>query len=309
MSDSQDQPVSGPKRQRSPAYPLFDLEAAVGKARMLYTAQGKHDGHLHTVMRSIGYDRPTGLAQRAVAALDQFGLVEQTGEKDTRRVKLTELARDVLELPASDPRHPAALKTAALSPKIYAHLWERYGPGALPSDDVMRSHLLRDKEFNGDAADSVLETFRATVLFAKLDKLDGVQDGTTLKQDPAVKQEFVLNPGPEKKTDPPAANPQTIPLMVPTLPSQELPVLIGPGMIARIPFPMNEDDFDLLIGTLNLWKKRLVKAADSVRAAIWRNNDFDKPVVIVGELGEKDGEKYYQTSEGTVIPGSQLTFE
>jgi len=25
--------------------------------------------------------------------------------------------------------------------------------------------------------------------------------------------------------------------------------------VARIPFPMTEDDFDLLIGTLNLWKK------------------------------------------------------
>jgi len=28
--------------------------------------------------------------------------------------------------------------------------------------------------------------------------------------------------------------------------------------VARIPFPMTEDDFDLLIGTLNLWKKKLI---------------------------------------------------
>jgi hypothetical protein len=28
--------------------------------------------------------------------------------------------------------------------------------------------------------------------------------------------------------------------------------------VARIPFPMTEDDFELLMGTLNLWKKKLV---------------------------------------------------
>ena len=39
---------------------------------------------------------------------------------------------------------------------------------------------------------------------------------------------------------------------------QELPILVGANRVARIPFPMTEDDFDLLIGTLNLWKKKLL---------------------------------------------------
>jgi hypothetical protein len=43
---------------------------------------------------------------------------------------------------------------------------------------------------------------------------------------------------------------------------QEMPVLVGPGKVARIPFPMTEEDFDLFIGTLNLWKKKLVKKPD-----------------------------------------------
>ena len=39
---------------------------------------------------------------------------------------------------------------------------------------------------------------------------------------------------------------------------QELPILVGASnRVARIPFPMTEDDFELLIGTLNLWKKKL----------------------------------------------------
>jgi hypothetical protein len=47
---------------------------------------------------------------------------------------------------------------------------------------------------------------------------------------------------------------------------QELPILVGASnRVARIPFPMTEDDFDLLIGTLNLWKKKLIapKSADA----------------------------------------------
>jgi hypothetical protein len=35
-----------------------------------------------------------------------------------------------------------------------------------------------------------------------------------------------------------------------------IPISIG---VAHIPFPMTADDFDLFIGTLELWKKNLVK--------------------------------------------------
>jgi hypothetical protein len=38
------------------------------------------------------------------------------------------------------------------------------------------------------------------------------------------------------------------------------------------------------------------------------NNDNDKPVRIVAVMGEKDGETYYQSEDGTGIPASQLQF-
>jgi hypothetical protein len=43
----------------------------------------------------------------------------------------------------------------------------------------------------------------------------------------------------------------------PAISANELPVPIGEGRVARVPFPMSEEDFDLVIGTLNLWKKKL----------------------------------------------------
>ena len=47
------------------------------------------------------------------------------------------------------------------------------------------------------------------------------------------------------------------------LTQQEMPILVGPDMVAKIPFPMTEDSFDLLIGTLNLWKKKLVQKPEA----------------------------------------------
>lgn len=84
-------------------------------------------------------------------------------------------------------------------------------------------------------------------------------------------------------------------------------MLVGTGRVARIPFPMSEDDFELLIGTLNLWKKKIVNS-DYPKSAIWKNNDSDVPVTIVGIVGSKDGQVFYKSSDGTGIPASQLVF-
>lgn len=42
----------------------------------------------------------------------------------------------------------------------------------------------------------------------------------------------------------------------------ELPIPLGNGHVARVPFPMTEEDFNLFVGTLNLWKKKLVYVPD-----------------------------------------------
>ena len=40
---------------------------------------------------------------------------------------------------------------------------------------------------------------------------------------------------------------------------RELPVPLDNGLVARVPYPMSEEDFSLLMDTLQLWKKRLVR--------------------------------------------------
>jgi hypothetical protein len=93
-----------------------------------------------------------------------------------------------------------------------------------------------------------------------------------------------------------------------------VPLTSGMGVL-KVPYPMSEDDFGLFIGTLNLWKKKLVHSPEAIPAkislpanAVWKNNDTDKPVKIVAVMGEQGGELFYQSDDGTGIPASQLKF-
>ena len=45
-----------------------------------------------------------------------------------------------------------------------------------------------------------------------------------------------------------------------SLARRELPVPLDNGLVVRVPYPMSEEDFSLLLDTLQLWKKRLVRA-------------------------------------------------
>ena len=76
-----------------------------------------------------------------------------------------------------------------------------------------------------------------------------------------------------------------------------------------IPMGMSEDDFLLFQGALNLFKKKIVKQPQFPMGAIWHNNDVDKPIIIVSEMGiGENGSRYYQSQDGTGIPESELSF-
>ncbi len=66
--------------------------------------------------------------------------------------------------------------------------------------------------------------------------------------------------------------------------TQEMPLSIGPNMVARIPFPLSEDDFKFLLDALNLYKKKLVS-----RPAPAENTLTDAPLgtVLKKVLDEK----------------------
>jgi hypothetical protein len=238
------QPPPKQSKARSPAYPAYSLSTAIDLARKLWNAQRKQDTHIDSALKTLGYSARSGTAVRAIAGLRHYGLIDESGAKDDRKIRLSELAQDIIHLGENDERRKKALKTAALSPTIYAALWERYG-AQLPDDAAIRPFLIRDKGYNDAVVDDLLADYRATLEFARLDKIDeNVSNGEHSDKGREGATKAFGGGSQMGRKD------MTL--------DQELPILVGDNRVARIPFPMTEDNFDLLIGTLNLWKRKLL---------------------------------------------------
>jgi hypothetical protein len=252
-----------PKQSRSPAYPAVPLSTAIESARKLWDAQRKQEAHFDSVLKALGYSARSGSSLRAIAALGHYGLIDVGGDRDNRKIRLSEQALDILHLAETDERRRKALKSAALAPKIYSALWERYGPN-LPDDALIRPFLIRDKGYNDAVVDNLITNYRLTLEFAKLDKIDEDvrREEQSDKRQKSAEDEIAKGAGRGSDT-------MTL--------DQELPILVGASnRVARIPFPMTEDDFELLIGTLNLWKKKLVSPKSDSDAKSQASNASDE---------------------------------
>lgn len=159
-------------RVRSPAYPAFNLETAIEKARAIYRHEKRAAAPVSVVTKHCGLDIKSSGGLRLIAALKQFALAVEQGGGEDRKIQLSEVALDILLAPSDDdPKRIAAIKRAALSPKIHKKLWDHY-QGELPSDANIASYLVRELEFNDAQVNRFIKEFRSTIAFAKLQSSD-----------------------------------------------------------------------------------------------------------------------------------------
>ena len=146
-------------------------------------------------------------------------------------------------------------------PTIHQVLWERY-QSTLPGDAIIKSFLIRDKSYNEAATLDVIKNYRESFNIAKLGDLIEFNPSDPKDIDevkPSIPETSpITTASVPQRSHSSIVQPET-PLSRTAPISQELPILVDHGQVARIPFPMSEEAFDLLIGTLNLWKKKLVQ--------------------------------------------------
>ncbi len=159
MTDLIDEKVakSAVQRQRSPGYPQIGLQRCLELVRKVY--EGAHTGEVDsaTLVGLLGYSSVSGQGLSAASAVKKFGLIEGRGEK----LKVSSLALKILE-PMSGEERQAAVKEAAMKPELYSEVLTRFG-GKIPSDEVMRSFLIRSYEFAPTGADNFIKAFRETI--------------------------------------------------------------------------------------------------------------------------------------------------
>lgn len=181
MSNEQTKPASNRTRtgQRSPAYPAINLRAAIDRARKFYEHEKKNSAPASIVPEHWGFAAKSSGGRSTLSALIKFGLLEESGRGDNRRVKITPLAVDILldERPNS-PERIKAIKQAALTPEIHIELWNRWGT-ELPSEATMRTVLLKDLDFTNAAVSDLIKEYRDTIEFAKLESSDKIKPENT----------------------------------------------------------------------------------------------------------------------------------
>lgn len=167
------------KRKRSPNYPVLDLEHAIKRAEELY----RHDRN-HQVPIDLLHERWGGMSKlggyllQIVAALKAYGLIEVDGQKENRKIRISQVAVRIIE---DAPDKEALIKKAAIEPIVYKEIWNKYQSVGLPKEDVL-DRVLRWGEENIDiqvvsqkARNLLIKNFTETIKFAKLDVIGKVK--------------------------------------------------------------------------------------------------------------------------------------
>ncbi len=164
MSDELDDGKA--KKDRSPSYPFISLKKAVERAQALYDSHRKEVTRLSVLASTWTYSPSSSGLQQTVAAMKQYGLLEDSGTGSDRKVQISDLARRIL----SDLRpgvKEQAIKEAAKRPRLIAEYLGSWLPDR-PSDAHCVSELVFDRGFNEPAAKGFLRVFDETVAFAGL---------------------------------------------------------------------------------------------------------------------------------------------
>jgi len=250
-------PDSPPKkeRNRSPSFPAIDLKDAIEKARALYKADGLSWTPVNVAAKHWGFSEKSSSGIRTVAALLHFGLVSEDGGGDNRRIRLSETGKVIVLAPADEHSEAInkAIKTAALTPKLYKELWQKFGP-KLPSDGTLQYELEKDGNFNRDSIKGFINDFKATMTFAGLkegDKIGGAEGepggGHSGRDDDPP-------PPSDPKKKMPALQIEAVPYDL------TLPLISGGQAILRIPRTMTEEDYTLLTTLLDANLRAMKKA-------------------------------------------------
>jgi hypothetical protein len=178
-------------RFRSGAYPSVPLSKAIERAAALYAKALHHSVPVAVVASAWEYGEKSSGLFATVAALKQYGLLsdDQIGEK--RRFRLTDAAVRIVRDPdPNSEKRKSAIQTAALSPKIYSVLWDKYGAAGASGamDVILKTYLTLDRKDDGEApysdssADELISHYRATVTFAGLVESPSVSSETDYSQ-------------------------------------------------------------------------------------------------------------------------------
>ena len=198
----------------SQRFPSIHLPRALERVRELYKIAANHEVPVPTAGTAWGYSEKSSGVALTVSALKYFGLIDDIGNNEARKIKISDMALKIIR----DPREISSdrdtlIRQAALTPPIHREIIEKYS-GMPPSDEALKAHLLLDRGFKDEAVNDFVREFTATMAFAKISDSANIQEiGSELEQKSEMAQNNMQqsansqSPLPPMPATPPAATP------------------------------------------------------------------------------------------------------
>lgn len=171
--------ASNTRKERSRAYPVMSLEEGLSRIESINTNLGINGQfNRESLAIGMGYTSLNGASARRVAALVHYGFL--TRDKD--QYSLSPLAKQYL-LPTNDNDKDAAVRTAALSPTLFAEIYDAFKGQVIPKQFANR--LIQEFGIQQKVAADVERIFRSTVSTAGILQGNGIlsTDSTIVPSD------------------------------------------------------------------------------------------------------------------------------
>ena len=193
------------KKDRSPSFPFISLRKAVERAKQILDAHRRETTRLATVAPTWGYAAKSSGLLQTVAALKQYGLIEDSGSGEERRIKLSDLGRRILTDERPGAKEPA-LKEAARNPRLFAEYIDRWADD-FPDDRHCISELSLDRGFTPEAAKTFVKVLRITIKYAGIAGSDGLSSNPDVDASDREQEEVVQQPNHGASSSPSALPP------------------------------------------------------------------------------------------------------
>lgn len=157
-------------------YPYISLSKAVERTRQLFEKENLAQTPVPVAVSHWDYGPKSSGGRMTLAALISYGLLDDEGSGDTRKVSVSTRGRRILlDKRDSSPERDAELREAALGPKLFRELWDEWSTN-WPSESTMEHHLKFSLDFDEKPAKDCIRTFLDTVAYSGLRNSDSIED-------------------------------------------------------------------------------------------------------------------------------------
>lgn len=235
-------------RERSPSFPFISLEKAIARAEAFYREYSKHPARIQNAVNVWKYNPKSSGGKRTIAALKAFGLLVDIGSAGDKKVKLTEIAIQIIADKRPGKREEA-IRLAALMPKAFKDHWDVWGTKRPPDQECI-SELSIEKGFTTGAAEKFIKVYDETIHYVGLTENDTLSE---IDEDSSLisSNENAGNKGGVSFLPPPSKEKNM---------SQDTFTLDEGQVVLQWPKDMSEDNYEDFEAWLNLMMKKIKRS-------------------------------------------------